>query len=321
MTLRIAIQMDPVETLNVEADSSFVLVLEAQKRGYVVYYYKPEELSLLDGRVLARARRLTLQPIKGDHFTCGEEVILNLKEDIDIILMRQDPPFNLAYITATHILDHLYPSTLVFNDPFEVRNAPEKLLCTHFRGLTPPTLISADETAIRSFYEEHRNIVLKPLYEFGGSQVFHVDEKSDNLGSLLLMYRTFYKKEPIVAQKYLPEAKEGDKRIVLVEGQPVGAYFRVPAAGEVRAGFHAGGSAKPADLSARDLDICAAVGPELAKRGIVFAGLDVIGGFLTEINVTSPGGIPRLNSLANDCIEAKIWDAIEVRFQRHKVSI
>ncbi|MCB1680688.1 MAG: glutathione synthase [Rhodospirillales bacterium] len=316
MTLRVAVQMDPIESLEHDVDSTFALIVEARKRGYSVHYYTPANLSLLDGRVLARARSIDARMEKENYYTVGEEVILDLRQDVDIVLMRQDPPFNMEYITASHILDHLYPKTLVINDPFEVRNAPEKLLVTHFKNLVPPTLITADPEAIKEFYAQHRDVILKPLYDYGGSLVFHVDEKSDNLGSLIDMFQRFYK-EAVIVQKFIPEVKtEGDKRIILIEGKPVGGFLRVPGKQEVRAGLYLGGRAEKCEMSERDLQICEAIGPELVKRGLVFAGIDVIGGFLTEINVTCPSGVQDLNMLYDECIEAKLWDAFERRYEQ-----
>lgn len=316
MPLRVAVQMDPVESFEHDVDSTFALIVEARKRGYSVHYYTPSQLSLLDGRVLARARSIDARMDKNNYYTIGEETILDLVQDVDIVLMRQEPPFDMDYITASHILDHLYPKTLVINDPFEVRNAPEKLLVTHFKSLVPPTLITADREAIKEFYAEHGDIILKPLYDYGGSLVFHVDQDSDNLNSLIDMFRRFYK-EAIIVQKYIPAVKtEGDKRIILIEGKPVGGFLRVPGKQEVRAGLYLGGRAEKCELTERDLHICETIGPELVKRGLVFTGIDVIGGYLTEINVTCPSGLQDLNMLYGGSVEAKLWDAFEKRYEQ-----
>lgn len=310
MSLKIAIQMDPIAAINIETDSTFVLALEAQKREYLLYYYVPSALALENGRVTARAQTLEVRREKGNHFTLGTPEIIDLKTDVDIVLMRQDPPFDMAYITATHILDHIADETLVVNDPNHVRNAPEKLLVTHFPDLAPPTLITSDRARIGAFYEEHRDIILKPLYGNGGAQVFHVAEGNDNFNALLEMFETFYR-EPVIAQKYLPESRKGDKRIILIDGKAEGAILRVPAKQEARANLHVGGTAQKTTLTPREEEICAEIGPELSRRGLLFVGIDVIGNYLTEINVTSPTGLQEINRLNGDCLEAKIWDAIE----------
>ena len=249
---------------------------------------------------------------RDDHFTLGAETELDLA-GVDIVLMRQDPPFDLAYITATHLLDHIHPRTLVVNDPAEVRNAPEKLFVTRFDGLLPPTLIASDRDEILAFRAEHEDIVVKPLYGNGGAGVFHVGPEDENLGSLLDMYADIYR-EPIIVQRYLPEIRDGDKRIILVDGEAVGGVSRMPRDGDARANFHAGGAARKTALTPRERDICARIGPALRERGLVFVGIDVIGDYLTEINVTSPTGIQEINRLDGICIEASIWDAIERRF-------
>lgn len=310
MSLKIAIQMDPIASINIETDSTFTLALEAQKRGYALYYYLPAALALEDGRVTANAQKLEVRREKGNHYTLGAPEIIDLKTDVDIVLMRQDPPFDMAYITATHILDHITDETLVLNNPHHVRNAPEKLLVTHFPDLAPPTLITSDKARLKAFYEAHRDIVLKPLYGNGGAQVFHVAEGNDNFNALLEMFETFYR-EPVIAQKYLPESRKGDKRIILIDGKAEGAILRVPAKQEARANLHVGGTAQKTTLTPREEEICATIGPELSRRGLLFVGIDVIGDFLTEINVTSPTGLQEINRLNDDCLEAKIWDAIE----------
>ena len=311
MSLAVAIQMDPVETIDIDADSTFVLALEAQKRGHALFHYLPSKLTLRHGRVIAKARPLEVRREKGNHATLGEQQELDLAL-ADVVLMRQDPPFDMAYITATHLLEHIHPKTLVVNDPVNVRNAPEKLFVTHFPELMPPTVITADAEEIHAFRREHKDIVVKPLYGNGGAGVFHVAPGDDNLNALLEMFTELYR-EPIIAQRYLPEIRKGDKRIILVDGEPAGAVSRVPAEGEARANFHAGGSAEASTLTPREQDICAAIGPALKEQGLIFVGIDVIGDYLTEINVTSPTGIQEINRLSGTCIEAQIWDAIEAR--------
>ena len=315
MTLKIAIQMDHISSVNIDKDSTFVLAMEAQKRGYTLYHYLVDTLRLEDGAVKARANKLDVRKEYGNHYTLGEDEIIDFKNDIDIVLMRQDPPFDMGYITATHILDHLNGETLVLNNPAEVRNSPEKLLVTHFQGLTPPTLITSDHTALREFYEEYEDIILKPLYGNGGAQIYHVEKGNLNFNALLEMFEQFYK-EPIIAQKYIPEARDGDKRIILIDGEPAGAVLRVPAADDARANFHAGGSAVKTTLTEREKEICAAIGPELKKRGLVFVGIDVIGDYLTEINVTSATGLQEINALDGVCLEAQLWDAFEERIKK-----
>ena len=312
MSLAVAIQMDPIESIDIDADSTFVLALEAARRGYALHHYLPGNLAFRDGRIYAKARPLAVRRKKGDHFTLGEETELDLTA-VDIVLMRQDPPFDMAYITATHLLEHIHPKTLVVNDPAHVRNAPEKLFVTRFEGLLPPTLIAADRDEILAFRAEHEDIVVKPLFGNGGAGVFHVKPEDENLGSLLEMFAETYR-EPIIVQRYLPEIRDGDKRIILVDGEPVGGVSRMPLDGEARANFHAGGAARKATLTPRERDICARIGPALRERGLIFVGIDVIGDYLTEINVTSPTGIQEINRLDGIRIEAAIWDAIERRY-------
>jgi len=313
MTLTVAIQMDPIERINIDADSTFALALEAQGRGHALLYYGPRELTFREGKVMAQARTLQVRAIKGDHFVLGAPAVFDLA-GADVVLMRQDPPFDLAYITATHILERLQPGTLVVNDPAHVRNAPEKLFVTLFQDLMPPTLITADLAEIRSFRAAHKEIILKPLYGNGGAGVFRVKPDDENLGALLEMFTSFYR-EPIVVQRYLPEVRQGDKRIILVDGEVAGAINRVPAVGEARSNLHVGGKAEPATLTAREKQICAAIGPELKKRGLIFAGIDVIGDYLTEINVTSPTGIQEVKRFGGPDGAGLIWDAIERRLK------
>lgn len=310
MRLDVAIQMDPIESINVLADSTFVLALEAQARGHALFHYLPRDLVLVDGKLTARARPLSVGRT-APHYELGPPRTLDLA-GVDVVLMRQDPPFDMAYITATHLLEHVSRRVLVVNDPAGVRNAPEKLFATHFMGLMPPTLIASDLEAIAEFRARHGEIILKPIFGNGGAGVFHLKRDDDNLNALLEMFTRLYR-EPIIVQRYLPEIRQGDKRIILVEGEPVGAVLRVPKAGEARANLHVGGQAKPATLSKRDREICAAVGPTLREQGLVFVGLDVIGDYLTEVNVTSPTGIQEINRLDGVRLEAAVWDAIDAR--------
>jgi glutathione synthase len=311
MTLKVAFQMDPIEGINIDTDSSFMMALEAQRRGHALYHYLPSALSLHGNRLTARVRRLTVERKRGAHYTLGPSETVELKT-MDVVLMRQDPPFDMAYITATHLLEHIQPDVLVLNDPAEVRNAPEKLFVTRFPDLMPPTLITSDKEAILAFREEHRDIIVKPLYGNGGSGVFHLKPDDENLGSLLELFTQLYR-EPVIVQRYLPEIRQGDKRIILVDGEPAGAVSRMPKDGEARANFHAGGSAAKTDLTPREQEICRAIGPTLREKGLVFVGIDVIGDWLTEINVTSPTGIQEINRLNGIEIERTLWDAIERR--------
>ena len=312
MSLAVAIQMDPIESINIDTDSTFVMALEAQRRGHALWHYLPQHLVLRDGRLYARARRLEVRRLRGNHFTLASFEMLDLST-MDIVLMRQDPPFDMAYITATHLLEHIHPQTLVLNDPMHVRNAPEKLFVTHFKDVMPPTLIASDKPSIEAFRAEHGDIVLKPLFGNGGADVFHVQPGDENFNALLELFTRLYR-EPIIVQRYLPEVRQGDKRIVLVDGRPLGAVARIPKAGEARANLHVGAQAVKAALSERDKEICAAIGPTLKERGLVFVGIDVIGGYLTEINVTSPTGIQEINRLDGAALEIDLWDAIEARF-------
>jgi glutathione synthase len=312
MGLAVAIQMDPIDTINIDADSTFALALEAQLRGHALYHYLPQALTLKDGRLYARGRPLEVFRRHGNHHRFGAFEELDLA-GFDVVLMRQDPPFDMAYITATHLLELLPEGgPLVINDPAAVRNAPEKLFVLRFRELMPPTLLSLDRDEIRAFWQEHGDIVLKPLFGNGGAGVFHLRPGDDNLNSLLEMYGQMYR-EPVMVQRYLPEVREGDKRVILVEGEPMGAVMRVPAEGEARANLHVGGRARRTELTAREREICAAIGPSLREQGLVFVGIDVIGDWMTEINVTSPTGIQEIAQLDGIEIAPKIWDAIEAR--------
>src|SRR3954469_3679149 len=309
MPLTVAIQMDPIERIDINGDSTFALALEGQARGHGLLYYGPRDLTFRENRVTARVRPLHVRAVKGDHFALGESFVYDLSS-ADVILMRQDPPFDMAYITATHILERLHPKTLVVNDPAHVRNAPEKLFVTEFAEFIPPTLITSDRAEIAEFRAEHRDIILKPLYGNGGAGVFRVKSDDENMGSLLEMFTQFYR-EPIIVQRYLPDVRKGDKRIILVDGEFAGAINRVPAAGEARSNMHVGGRPEKTELSAREKAICAAIGPELKRRGLIFTGIDVIGDTMTEINVTSPTGIVQVRNFGGPDIAALIWDAIE----------
>jgi glutathione synthase len=316
MSLAVAIQMDPIETINIDADSTFVLALEAQARGHALWHYLPRDMSLKGGRVSARARRLEVRRKHGDHYTYGAFEVIDLAA-MDVVLMRQDPPFDMAYITTTHLLEHVHPRTLVVNDPVAVRNAPEKLYVTHFDGLMPPTLISSDPQAIAAFRAEHKDIIVKPLFGNGGAGVFHIAPADENLNALIEMF-TSMSREPIVVQRYLPEVRQGDRRVILIDGEAAGVIVRVPKEGEARANLHVGGKAVKAELTARDREICEEIGPALRRHGLVFVGIDVIGGYLTEINVTSPTGLQEINRFDGVRLEARVWDAIERR--HHAIS-
>ncbi len=309
--LAVAIQMDPIETIDIDADSTFVLGLEAQARGYMIWHYLPRHLSLSAGRVVARARPVSLRREKGNHYSFGPWTELDLAS-MNVVLMRQDPPFDMAYITATHILEHIHPKTLVVNDPIAVRNAPEKLFVTHFLDLMPPTLISADRDQIQAFRREHGDVILKPLYGNGGAGVFLLRADDMNFNALFELF-TERSREPLVIQRYVPEVREGDKRIILVDGEPMGAINRVPPEGETRSNLHVGGRAEKTTLTAREREICARLGPVLRDRGLIFVGIDVIGGYLTEINVTSPTGLQEVARFDGVHLESAIWDAIEAR--------
>lgn len=311
-SLRVAVQMDPIETINIDADSTFALMMEAQARGHALWHYHVRDLALRGGRVTAWARPVTVQRVKGNHYTLGAEEELDLGTGADVVLMRQDPPFDMGYITATHILEHIHPKTLVVNDPAEVRNAPEKLFVTHFPELMPVTLVTADRRRIAAFREEHGDIIIKPLFGNGGAGVFHLRPDDPNIGSLVEMF-TERSREPLMIQKYVPAVRQGDKRIILVDGIAMGAINRVPAAGEARSNMHVGGRPEPTQLTDREKEICAAIGPELKKRGMIFVGIDVIGGYLTEINVTSPTGLQEIARFDGVYLEKAIWDAIEAK--------
>lgn len=308
--LKVAIQMDPIEGVNIESDTTWLQAMEAQNRGYPIWVYDFRTLALEDGRLFCRARPVTLRQVVGDHVTFGDEVKLDLGQDVDVILMRQDPPFDMAYVTATYLLETVHPQTLVVNDPAEVRSAPEKLLVTKFPTLTPPTLISSDPVALNDFHRRHGEVVLKPLHGAAGSGVVRLKADDPNLDALVEIH-AMGSRDPLVIQKFLPAVSKGDKRVILIDGEPVGAINRVPAKDQVRSNLRVGGSAQPVELTERDREICAAIGPTLRERGLIFVGIDVIGDWMTEINVTSPTGAQQLLSFNGINAAALMWDAIE----------
>jgi glutathione synthase len=311
MKLNVAVQMDPIARINVRGDSTFALLLEAQKRGHDISYYTPDKLSLNGEELVAPVQLLTVRDEVGDHFTLGESKRQSLA-GFDVVLLRQDPPFDLAYITSTHLLERIHPKTLVVNDPASVRNAPEKLFVLNFPQLMPPTLISRDLDEINAFRDTHGAVVMKPLHGHGGAAVFRVMPQDMNFGSLFDMFSVTFR-EPWVIQRFLPEVKHGDKRIILVNGEFAGAVNRVPAPDDLRSNMVRGGAAHATDLSEREREICATVGPALRERGLLFVGIDVIDGNLTEINVTSPTGIRAIARLGGPDVAARIWDTIEAK--------
>lgn len=313
MGFMVAIQMDPIENIDISADSTFAIALEGQARGHKLFHYLPHALTFASGHLSARAHSLELRPQVGDHYSFGPEEVLDLSK-VDVILMRQDPPFNMAYITTTHLLEHVQPETLVVNDPVAVRNAPEKLLVTKFPDLMPPTIITSDGNSVTKFRAEHRDIVIKPLFGNGGAGVFHLGPNDENLSALVEMFNNTWQ-EPMMVQRYLPEVRVGDKRIILIDGEAAGAINRVPPSGEARANMHVGAQAEPADLTDREREICSAIGPLLKNQGLIFVGIDVIGGYLTEINVTSPTGLQEYERFTGTSLSARIWESIEARLQ------
>jgi glutathione synthase len=311
MGLNVAVQMDPIERINIDADSTFRIMEEAQARGHRLFYYTPDRLALDDGRVTARGWPVEVRRVKGDHFSLGPEATIDLA-DQDVVWLRQDPPFDMGYITTTHILDRIHPATLVVNDPFWVRNYPEKLLVLGFPDLTPPTTVARDLATLKAFKARHGDIILKPLYGNGGAGVFRLDPNDRNFNALYELFAGI-NREPLIAQKFLPDVAKGDKRIILVDGEAVGGINRVPQDGETRSNMHAGGRPEKVALSERDREICAAIGPLLREKGQIFVGIDVIGGWLTEINVTSPTGLQELERFDGVNVTSKIWEAIERR--------
>ena len=311
MPLKVALQMDPIGSVNINGDSTFRIALEAQARGHSLFFYTPDKLAFVEGRVIARGFPITLRREIGNHVSYGDEAEVDLA-DFDVVWLRQDPPFDMGYITTTHLLELIHPKTLVVNDPFWVRNCPEKLLVLRFPDLIPPTAIARDLATIRAFKDRHGDIILKPLYGNGGAGVFRLDPNDRNLASLYEMF-TGINREPLIVQKFLPDVSNGDKRIILVNGDPVGAINRVPQSGETRSNMHAGGRPEKVGLTARDLEICAAIGPLLRQYGQIFVGIDVIGDYLTEINVTSPTGIQELERFDGTNTAERIWQVIEAK--------
>lgn len=311
MSLYVALQMDPVEDVAIDADSTFRIGLEAQERGHRLFQYTVDRLRYDEGRVLARGRDITLRREKGNHVTFGDWSERDLTE-FDVIWLRQDPPFDMAYVTSTHLLDRVQPKALVVNDPFWVRNCPEKLMVLDFPDLTPPTMIARDPADFRRFRERHGEIIVKPLYGNGGAGVFHLRDNDPNLSALLETFAGI-NREPMIAQKYLPAVVKGDKRIILVDGKPIGAINRVPQQGEARSNMHVGGRPEKVGLTQREREICARLAPVLREKGLIFTGIDVIGDWLTEINVTSPTGLQELERFDGVNGAGLIWDAIERR--------
>jgi glutathione synthase len=314
MSLTIAVQMDPIERINIRGDSTFALLLEAQKRGHAILYYTPDRLALREARVFATVQPITVRDQVGDHVTFGEARRVELST-LDVVLLRQDPPFDLAYITTTHLLERIHPKTLVVNDPREVRNAPEKMFVMEFPDLMPPTLITRDLAEIKAFRAEHDDIVMKPLYGKGGEAVFRLAREDLNFGSLYDLFTVTFREQWVV-QKFLPAVKHGDKRIILVDGAFAGAVNRVPAPDDLRSNMVRGGTPKDTELTPREREICARLSPALRERGLIFVGIDVIDGFLTEINVTSPTGIRAIKNLGGPDVAAMTWDAIEAKRTR-----
>ena len=315
MSLTVAVQMDPLESIGIAGDSSFALMLKAQERGHRLFHYLARDLAYEDGRVRTKARPVTVQRVEGNHFTAGEAVTLDLAGDVDVVLMRQDPPFDIGYITATYLLERVAAETLVVNDPRSVRDAPEKLFVLDYARFMPPTMISRSLADVRAFHASHGEIVVKPLHGKAGEGVFRIGKDGTNLTALTELFGAIWK-EPFIAQAFLPAVSEGDKRIVLVDGEVAGAINRVPGKGEFRSNLAAGGTAKATELTDREREICAALGPELKRRGLLFVGIDVIGGMLTEINVTSPTGIVAVDHFNGSDTPGLIWDAIEAKVAR-----
>ncbi|MCR9122070.1 MAG: glutathione synthase [Phyllobacteriaceae bacterium] len=309
MTLKIAVQMDHISTVAIEGDTTFALCLEAQARGHALFHYTPDRLALRDGTASALLEPLTVRDVKGDHFTLGPAERTDLSQ-MDVVLLRQDPPFDMNYITTTHILERIHPETLVVNDPAWVRNSPEKIFVMEFSDFMPETLITKDADAIADFRREFGDIIVKPLYGNGGAGVFHLRDGDRNLTSLMEMFGQLTN-EPIIAQRYLADVRAGDKRIILIDGEPVGAINRVPHESDTRSNMHVGGKALATEMTAREREICAAIGPALRERGFILVGIDVIGGLMTEINVTSPTGVREVAKFGGADIAALFWDAVE----------
>lgn len=311
MTLKIACQMDPISSIDIAGDSTFAILLEAQARGHSLFYYTPPDLSMQHGRLLARGADLTVRDEVGDHYALNDHRVVDLSE-IDVVLLRQDPPFDMAYITTTHLLERIHPQTLVVNDPAHVRNAPEKLFVLDYLEFMPPTIVTRQLQDVLDFRKEYKDIIVKPLYGNGGASVFRVEPNDGNLGALVELFQTVFR-EPFMVQQYRPEVRQGDKRIILVDGELAGAINRVPPEGETRSNLHVGGTAAAVGMTDRDMEICERLGPELKRRGLIFTGIDVIGPYLTEINVTSPTGIWHVKKHGGPDIAAILWDAIEAK--------
>jgi glutathione synthase len=309
MALTVAVQMDPIHRIKIAGDSTFAMMLEAQRRGHRQLYFTPDQLSMRDGQVVARVQPIEVRDVEGNHFSLGETERIDLATT-NVVLMRQEPPFDMGYVTATHLLERIHPRTLVVNDPAEVRNAPEKIFVTHFPALMPATLITRDKQEIEMFREEFGDIVMKPLHGHGGAAVVRVTREDPNFGSLYDLFASMFK-EPWVVQRFLPQVSAGDKRIILIDGEAAGAVNRVPAANDIRSNMVRGGAAKPADLSSREREICETIGPELRRRGLIFVGIDVIDGNLTEINVTCPTGLRAIHRLGGPDLSVPLWDKIE----------
>ncbi|TVR10559.1 MAG: glutathione synthase [Salinarimonadaceae bacterium] len=311
MSLKVAVQMDPIEAIKVAGDTTFSLLLEAQERGHELFFYTPDRLSMRDGAVIASVQPLGVKDVQGEHARLGESMRVDMR-GFDVVLMRQDPPFDLAYITATHLLERIHPHTLVVNDPAHVRNAPEKIFVTQFPQLMPPTLISRDKAEIEDFRKEHGAVVMKPLHGHGGAAVLRILSDDPNFGSIFDLFSVTFR-EPWVIQRFLPKVSEGDKRIILVDGEARGAINRVPAPGDIRSNMVRGGAAAPTDFTPREREICETIGPQLQAMGMILVGIDVIDGFLTEINVTSPTGVRAIKRLGGPDLAVDVWDAIEAK--------
>ena len=314
MTLRIAFQMDPIHNINISEDTTFRIAEAAQNRGHKLYYFLPEDLTFFENDLLCEAQELSVKREEGDHFSLGSRIKLNLKKDVDILWLRQDPPFDMSYITTTYLLDFLHKATLVVNNPFWVRNYPEKLLVLNYPDLTPPTIVSRNIGMLRSFREKHGDVVVKPLYGNGGAGIFKIEENDPNLNSLVELFNDI-SQEPIIMQKYLSDVVSGDKRVILVNGNVVGAINRVPRQGEIRSNMHVGGVAVAVELTERDLEICNRIGPLMKEKGQVLVGLDIIGGMLTEINLTSPTGVQELERFDNINVAKSIWHSLELKYR------
>jgi len=317
MSLRIAFQMDPIDKINIAEDTTFRIAEEAQKRGHELFYFLPQDLTYIENQLVARARTLKVRRSVGNHFTLGPTEKLSLVNDVDIIWLRQDPPFDMSYITTTHLLDFLVGKTLVVNNPFWVRNFPEKILVLNYPDLTPPTMVGCDVGMFKAFRKMHGDTIVKPLYGNGGAGIFKIGKDDPNLSSLIELFHNI-SREPIIMQKFLPDVKLGDKRVILVDGLPVGAINRVPIQGEIRSNMHVGGKALQVDLTSRDLEICKTVGPLMKEKGQILVGLDIIGDMLTEINLTSPTGVQELERFNNINVAKKVWECLE---ERHNVGL